>query len=132
MSQSAPLDVLDVLIIEDEEHVAELLAEVLREDGYRVAIVGDGLRGLESVTRRQPRVVLCDVMLPGMAGTEVLLNIRAMPAVKAPAVILMSAAARPSIAPPDVPFLAKPFNIDELLCCVQSQFQQRRSGSTRS
>ena len=120
MSQPAPVD---VLVIEDEEHVAELLAEVLREEHYHVAVAGDGLRGLEYVARYQPRLVLCDVMLPGLSGIEVLSRLRAAADEHAPAVSLMSAAARPPRLPRDVPFLAKPFHINDLLNFVGAALQ---------
>ena len=118
---------VDVLVIEDEAHVAELLADVLRDEGYRVAVAADGLRGLEGVVRYRPRVVLCDVMLPGLSGTEVLGRLRAAGG-HVPAVILMSAAAPPPDRPLDVPFLAKPFGIEDLFSCVRQALERSRSG----
>jgi CheY-like chemotaxis protein len=113
---------VDVLIIEDEEQVAELLAEVLGEADYRVAIAADGVRGLEAISRSHPRLVLCDVMLPRLSDVEVLHQIRANPSAAAPAVIMMSAAAPPAL-PPDVPFLAKPFDLEDLLSLVDDRLQ---------
>jgi DNA-binding response OmpR family regulator len=110
---------VDVLVIDDEEHVAELLAEVLSEEGYHVAVAADGLRGLEYVARYQPRLVLLDVMLPGLSGVEVLGRLRADHH-HVPPVILMSAATAPADRPADVPFLAKPFDLDELLARVRA------------
>ena len=114
---------VDVLVIDDEEHVAELLADVLSEEGYRVVVAGDGLRGLEYVGRYQPRLVLLDVMLPGLSGMEVLARLRANVDSHLPAVIMMSAAVAPAGRPADVPFLAKPFNIDDLLVRVHTALQ---------
>jgi CheY-like chemotaxis protein len=111
---------VDVLIIEDEEHVAELLAEVLGEADYRVAVAADGVRGLEAIARSHPRLVLCDIMLPRLSGVEVLRQILADSDAAPPAVIMMSAAAPPAL-PPDVPFLAKPFNLDNLLSLVDDR-----------
>ena len=118
MSQLAPVD---VLVIEDEQHVAELLVDVLSDEGYRVALAADGLRGLEAVARYRPRLVLCDVMLPGLSGIEVLSRLREVSGGRLPPTILMSAAAAPPDRPDGVPFLAKPFNIDELLDCVRAK-----------
>lgn len=116
MSQRAAVD---VLVIEDEEHIAELLADVLGDEGYRVALAPDGLRGLEYVARYQPRLVLCDIMLPGLSGLEVLARLPAAANGPLPAVVLMSAAAPPSNRPPHVPFLSKPFNLEDLLACIR-------------
>src|SRR4051812_44236447 len=119
MRHPAPID---VLIIEDEEHVAGLLADVLGAEGYRVATVGDGLHGLEYVARYRPRVVLCDVMLPSISGVEVLSRLETDDDYR-PVIILMSAAGPPAAGPRAVPFIGKPFNIDELLASVRAALQ---------
>ncbi len=118
---------VDVLVIEDEDHVAEILTDALSDEGYRVARAADGLRGLEDITRYQPRLVLCDVMLPGLSGIDVLAELRAAPAGVAPLVVLMSAGASPASRPPGVPFLRKPFDLDELLACVRAALQEASS-----
>jgi DNA-binding response OmpR family regulator len=128
MSQRATVD---VLVIEDEEHVAELLADALSDEGYRVAIAADGPNGLEYVARYQPRLVLCDVMLPGLSGLDVLHRLRAQ-GDQRPFIILMSAAALPTTLPPDVPFLSKPFDLDEVLAKVRETLQGPRSGPATS
>jgi len=60
-----------ILIIEDERDLAELLAFNLEREGYRTAIALDGVEGLETAKRVLPDLVLLDLMLPGMLGTEV-------------------------------------------------------------
>lgn len=60
-----------ILIIEDERDLAELLAFNLEKEGYRTCIALDGIEGLETAARVLPDLVLLDLMLPGMLGTEV-------------------------------------------------------------
>jgi two-component system phosphate regulon response regulator PhoB len=60
-----------ILIIEDERDLAELLAFNLEKEGYRTAIALDGIQGIEAATRHAPDLILLDLMLPGMLGTEV-------------------------------------------------------------
>jgi len=60
-----------ILIIEDERDLAELLSFNLQREGYRTAIALDGIEGLETAKRILPDLVLLDLMLPGMLGTEV-------------------------------------------------------------
>ena len=60
-----------ILIIEDERDLAELLAFNLEREGYKAVMAMDGVEGLEMATRMQPDLVLLDLMLPGMLGTEV-------------------------------------------------------------
>lgn len=65
-----------VLIIEDERDLAELLAFNLEREGFKTVIVTDGVEGLEAAGRIQPDLVLLDLMLPGMLGTEVCKGIK--------------------------------------------------------
>jgi two-component system, OmpR family, phosphate regulon response regulator PhoB len=60
-----------VLIIEDERDLAELLSFNLEREGYRAVVAQDGIDGLEAANRLLPDLILLDLMLPGMLGTEV-------------------------------------------------------------
>lgn len=60
-----------VLIIEDEKDLAELLAFNLEKEGYAATCVHDGKLGLEQAGRDIPDLILLDLMLPGLLGTEV-------------------------------------------------------------
>jgi two-component system phosphate regulon response regulator PhoB len=60
-----------VLIIEDEKDLAELLAFNLEKEGYSATSVHDGKLGLEWAGEEIPDLILLDLMLPGLHGTEV-------------------------------------------------------------
>lgn len=60
-----------VLIIEDEKDLAELLAFNLEKEGYAATCVHDGKLGLERAGQDLPDLILLDLMLPGMLGTEI-------------------------------------------------------------
>lgn len=60
-----------VLIVEDEKDLAELLAFNLEKEGYAATCVHDGKLGLEQAGLDLPDLILLDLMLPGMLGTEV-------------------------------------------------------------
>jgi two-component system phosphate regulon response regulator PhoB len=60
-----------VLIIEDEKDLAELLAFNLEKEGYTATCIHDGKLGLERAAVDQPDLILLDLMLPGLLGTEV-------------------------------------------------------------
>jgi DNA-binding response OmpR family regulator len=66
-----------VLLIEDEEAIADLVRMYFEQDGFRLVHAGDGATGLNAVRDRSPRVVLLDLGLPGMDGIEVCRRIRA-------------------------------------------------------
>ena len=61
----------NVLIIEDEKDLAELLAFNLEKEGYATTCVHDGKQGLERAGADLPDLILLDLMLPGLLGTEV-------------------------------------------------------------
>ena len=60
-----------VLIIEDEKDLAELLAFNLEKEGYAATCLHDGKLGLEHACADLPDLILLDLMLPGLLGTEV-------------------------------------------------------------
>jgi two-component system response regulator RegX3 len=66
-----------VLIIEDEESLADPLAFLLRKEGFEATVVTDGSSALAEFDRDGADIVLLDLMLPGMSGTEVCKQLRA-------------------------------------------------------
>ncbi len=66
-----------VLIVEDEESMAEPLAFLLRKEGFSTEIAVDGPDALLAFDRSGADIVLLDLMLPGMSGTEVCKQLRA-------------------------------------------------------
>ncbi len=70
-----------VLLVEDEPDIADPLAYLLRREGFDVEIAADGSAALDAFRREQPDIVLLDLMLPGVSGTEVCRRIRAVSSV---------------------------------------------------
>ncbi|MCD2116362.1 MULTISPECIES: response regulator transcription factor [Rhodococcus] len=65
-----------VLIVEDEESLADPLAFLLRKEGFETTIAGDGPSALAEFDREGADIVLLDLMLPGMSGTDVCKQLR--------------------------------------------------------
>ena len=65
-----------VLIVEDEESMAEPLAFLLRKEGFSTEIAANGTDALDVFDRSGADIVLLDLMLPGMSGTEVCRQLR--------------------------------------------------------
>ena len=70
-----------VLVVEDEESFSDALSFMLRREGYEVGIAVDGLQAIEEFDRHGADLVLLDLMLPGISGTEVCRNLRQRSAV---------------------------------------------------
>ncbi len=122
----------NILIIEDDADAAEVLEAYLRRESYTVRLMADGLSGLEQAQRWQPDLIVLDVMLPGLNGTEVLAKIRRSSDVP---VIMVTAIG-------DTPdhrigalrygaddYVVKPYHPGEVVARVQAVL--RRSGGSR-
>jgi len=68
--------VTHVLIVEDEVSFSDALSFMLRKEGFEVSVAADGNTGLEIFSRQGADIVLLDVMLPGISGTEVCRQLR--------------------------------------------------------
>ena len=65
-----------VLIVEDDPHVLELVRLYLDQDGHRVLVAMNGIEGLQLAQEAAPDLILLDLMLPGIDGTEVCRRVR--------------------------------------------------------
>jgi two-component system response regulator RegX3 len=70
-----------VLVVEDEDSISEPLAYMLRKEGFEVSVAADGPAGLAAFDRDGADLVLLDLMLPGLSGTEVCRELRSRSAV---------------------------------------------------
>jgi len=65
-----------ILVIEDHDHLRNDLLEVLKFEGFDVAGAEDGLVGVEAARSYRPDLIVCDIMMPGILGYEVLEQLR--------------------------------------------------------
>ncbi len=80
-----------ILIIEDERDLADLLAYNLEKEGFQTVCAYDGAVGLEQALANPPDLVLLDLMLPGMMGTDVCRELRHQAATATTPVIMLTA-----------------------------------------
>lgn len=113
-----------ILVVEDEPSVADIILRVLEAQGYRVVLASDGQQGLNRLADQQPNMVLSDLMMPILSGTDMYRIMLADPVWSLIPVVLMSAAATPppitNNKPNYVGFLRKPFNLNALISLVAS------------
>jgi len=119
-----------VLVVEDEESYREALQIGLRSEGYEVELAVDGSDGLRSFSERAPDIVLLDLMLPGMPGTEVCRRMKAL----APVPVIMVTALGSEV---DVvlglelgasDYVTKPFRLRELVARMQAVLRRSPTG----
>jgi two-component system response regulator RegX3 len=70
-----------ILVVEDEESFSEAVSFMLTREGYEVAVARDGHAALDEFDRRGADLILLDLMLPGLSGTEVCKQVRGRSAV---------------------------------------------------
>jgi len=116
-----------LLVVEDEETFQDALAHMLRREGYEVAVAGTGPDALAEFDRRGADLVLLDVMLPGLSGTEVCRALRQRSAVP---VIMLTA--RDSEVDTVVglelgadDYVTKPFSSRELAARIKAVLRRR-------
>lgn len=85
-----------VLVVEDEPDAAELFAEMMRVNGFRVVKMFSSTPAINMIAQERPDVVILDVMMPDVSGLEVLKFIRREPDLKDIPVIVVSAKSMPS------------------------------------
>ena len=118
-----------VVIIEDEQRIRELVARVLADRGHDVESTATAMEGLQAVVRVSPELVILDMGLPDLDGTELLKMIRAVSAVP---IIVATARSedRDVIRTLDAgadDYLVKPFSVDQLEARVRAVL--RRTGN---
>jgi CheY-like chemotaxis protein len=104
-----------ILVVDDNEMLAEVLAEILSSAGHEVIIATSGSDALERVQADSPCLVLCDMSMPGMLGTEVLRSLREDPATADLPVVLMSGSLQALEGLQPNAFLQKPFMPREVI-----------------
>jgi two-component system cell cycle sensor histidine kinase/response regulator CckA len=101
-----------ILVVDDEPEIRALAREALESLGYTVVDAGDPQQALRIVRAQPVHLLLTDVVMPMMKGTDLADRVQAVsPSTK---VVLMSGYQTSDIAPSGRPFLAKPFGVESL------------------
>ncbi len=116
-----------ILIVEDEKSLSEPLAYLLGKEGYETTIVADGLAAVAEFDRNGSDLVLLDLMLPGMQGTDVCRELRTRSAV--PIIMLTAKDSEVDIVvglelgADD--YVTKPYSSRELLARIKAVLRRR-------
>ena len=117
-----------ILLVEDEDHLAQGLAYNLRDSGYDVEIAATGEEALAAAMRRGFDLILLDVMLPGISGLEVAQSLRKAGHIEP--IVMVSARDRidDAVAGLDAgadDYITKPFDLDEVLARVRGALRRQ-------
>jgi two-component system phosphate regulon response regulator PhoB len=122
-----------VLIVEDEKDLAELLQFNLRQAGFETIVARDGEEALARVRERTPDLVLLDLMLPDLPGTEVCKQLKTSPRTQRVPVIMVTARGEEvdrvvgfELGADD--FVTKPFSVRELILRVRAVMRRGPAG----
>lgn len=117
-----------ILVVDDDLHIGNLLEEALSGEGYAVCRAYSGTEAQLFLTKEKPDLILLDLMLPGISGEELLLQIRDIPAIVVSAKadtadkvgLLLGGAAD---------YITKPFDLEELLARVTVQLRKNEQNT---
>jgi two-component system sensor histidine kinase/response regulator len=123
-----------ILIIDDDAHLAAVMALGLETNGYTTICAADGIVGLEMAHANMPDLILCDVDMPGKDGRALLKELRADPKLSDRQFVLMTGRApmanqRTGMDLGADDFLLKPFDLAALIRCVEARMA--RAGLSR-
>jgi DNA-binding response OmpR family regulator len=109
-----------VLIAEDEEPLARALAYIVEDAGYTPIVAYHGKAALKLALEHRPALIIADLMMPQMSGTELISTLHAAWNSAAPPIVLMTAAGRRYVEQSGADaVLPKPFEITEVEALLQ-------------
>src|ERR1700683_4809302 len=121
-----------ILVIEDEKDIQDVLAYNLAQAGHKVQIASRGEEGLRLARERKPDVILLDLMLPDVPGTEVCKQLRSQASMKDVKIMMLTAKGEEidrvvgfELGADD--YIVKPFSVRELVLRIQAVLR-RASG----
>ncbi|HEY8685085.1 MAG TPA: response regulator transcription factor [Chloroflexota bacterium] len=123
-----------VLVVDDEQRVRRLLQTALTERGYDVTTAASGEEALSAIAKRQPDIILLDLIMPGMSGLDVCRSVRQD--LSTPIVVLSARGEEhDKVLALDLgadDYLTKPFGMEELLARIRVALRHSVGGGSRT
>ena len=121
-----------ILIVEDDERVRDLCADVLKGSGYYVAQASNGVEALQVLAvAKSVSLVLTDIWMPTMHGCALIEAIRSDPSLAKVPILIMTGDVAPIQVPAGIRVVQKPFRVDDLLDAVNTALTYERRQSER-
>ena len=114
-----------ILVVDDEEHIAELISYNLTNNGYKVVIANNGIDAVKLAVEEKPSLILLDLMIPGKDGYDVCKDVRSNSEIRNTPIIMLTAKSEEidkilglELGADD--YITKPFSVRELLARVKA------------
>lgn len=114
-----------ILIVDDDVHIGDMLAEVLKKEGYAVSRAYSGTEALFVFDGGKPDLVLLDLMLPGLSGEEVLRRLSSLPVIVVSAKVDVDSKVE-LLTSGAIDYVTKPFDVRELLARVKIALREKK------
>ena len=123
---------MKILVIEDDINVRESICDLLETKSYQAASADNGLDGIKLAREIKPDLILCDVMMPGLSGHDVLKDLRSTNDLAITPFVFLSAKSQKddvragmNLGADD--YLTKPFLAKELFDVIESRLERREA-----
>jgi DNA-binding response OmpR family regulator len=123
-----------ILVIDDDESLRDTLGVMLEREGFEAVLAGDGRSGFQQAVALKPRLILVDLLMPCLSGTEVCKQLRAR-GMKTPMIVLSANAGEMDkvrlleIGADD--YMVKPFGVRELLARIRAVLRRTSPEDTK-
>jgi two-component system phosphate regulon response regulator PhoB len=122
-----------ILVVEDDPAIAEILTYNLRDAGFEVDVESDGRSGLQVARAKPPELIILDLMLPTMDGTEVCRQLRADATTRGVLILMLTAKAEETdqvvgFAVGADDYVTKPFSVKVLVERVKALLRRKTTG----
>ncbi len=114
-----------ILVVDDEEHIAELISYNLTSNGYKVITANNGIDAVKIAIEEKPNLILLDLMIPGKDGYDVCKDVRSNSEIRNTPIIMLTAKSEEvdkilglELGADD--YMTKPFSVRELLARVKA------------
>ena len=121
---------LDALVVDDVEENREVLSEILKSIGARVAVACDGAEGVDRALALKPHIVFMDIRMPGMNGVEAIRRIREKYSSSQIKIVIVTASvfehqAKGALEAGGDGFISKPFQIHRIFQALEDHLQSK-------
>lgn len=121
-----------ILIVDDNQQNLQMLGSILKDHGYRPAVAQNGIKALEFVQKKQPDMILLDIMMPDMDGIEVCQHLKKQECTQKIPVIFITALFETSeklkaFKVGGVDYITKPFVAEEVLARINVHIELKKA-----